>query len=106
MVSCRGLSQGSHENIIKSCSSRTTRGKKYLKSVLISSGDVAGKSNNRAISYKNHSVFQWIRKKLLARVACGNRLIKTIYKVLDEKVEFDTEKALGLLQQHEKSIQN
>lgn len=106
LASWAGLSPGSYESAGKSSSSRTTRGNKYLKSPLVTSGGIAGNLKDRAFSYKYHVVFQRTGKKLVARVACAHKLIRIIYKVLSEKVEYDTEKALGLRQQHKSLIQN
>lgn len=106
LASWAGLSPGSYENAGKRHSSRTTRGNKYLKSALVSSGGTAGNSKDRAFSFKYHTILQRTGKKLLARVACGHKLIRVIYKVLDEKVKYDIEKALGLRQQHKSLIQN
>ncbi|GAA0352926.1 hypothetical protein GCM10008932_02440 [Alkalibacterium iburiense] len=106
LASWAGLSPGSYESAGKSYSSRTTRGNKYLKSALVTSGGIAGNSRDRPFSYKYHVVFQRTGKKLLARVACAHKLIRIIYKVLNEKVEYNAERALGLRQQHKSSIQN
>jgi len=106
LASWAGLSPGPYESAGKSHSSRTTRGNIYLKSVLITSGGVAGNSKDRAFSYKYHVTFRRTGKKLLARVACAHKLIRIIYKVLSDKVEYETEKALRLRQQHKSVIQN
>jgi len=100
LASWAGLSSGSYESAGKSSSSRTTRGNKYLKAALVTSGGIGGNSKNRAFSYKYHTIYQRTGKKLLARVACAHKLICIIYKVLSEKVVYDTEKALELRQQH------
>lgn len=103
LASWAGLSPGSYESAGKKRGSRTTRGNTHLKSMLITSGGIAGNSKDKAFSYKYHKIYQRTGKKIKARVACAHKLIRIIYKVLSEKVEYNTERAFGLRQQHKSS---
>lgn len=99
LASWAGMSPGSYESAGVKKSSRTTRGNKYLKTALIMSGGLAGRSKDPAFSA------MYIRlsgrgSKMKAGVACGHKLLRIIYKVLSCHVHYDKEKALGLLQQY------
>ena len=99
LASWAGLSPGSYESAGVKKSSRTTRGNKYLKTVLISSGGIAGRSMDPAFSH----LYQRISargSKMKAVVACGHKLLRIIYKVLSCHIHYDKEKALGLRQQY------
>lgn len=98
LASWSGLSPGSYESAGKKKSSRTTRGNKYLKSTLVSSGGLAGRSRDPAFS----SLYYRVSKrgsKMKAVVACGHKMVRIIYKMLKDKVPYDERKALGLRQQ-------
>jgi len=98
LASWAGVSPGSYESAGKKTSSRTTKGNKYLKTALTSSGGIAGRSRDPAFSSLYHRLCNR-RSKLEAVVACGHKLIRIIYKILSEKVSYDEKKALGLRQQ-------
>lgn len=98
LASWAGLSPGSYESAGKKKSSRVTRGNKYLKSALISSGGMAGRSRDPAFSSLYHRVSNR-GTKMKAVVACGHKLLRIIYKILDEKVYYNEKRALGLRQQ-------
>lgn len=98
LASWAGVSPGSNESAGRQKSSHTTQGNKYLKTTLISSGGLAGRSKDPAFS----SLYDRIStrgSKMKAVVACGHKLLRIIYKVLSERVHYDMEKALGLRQQ-------
>lgn len=98
LASWAGLSPGSYESAGKSKSSRVTRGNKYLKTALISSGGMAGRSRDPAFG----SLYYRISNrgtKMKAIVACGHKLLRIIYKILIDKVPYDEKRALGLRQQ-------
>lgn len=98
LASWAGLSPGSYESAGKKKSSRTTRGNKYLKAALISSGGVAGRSRDPAFGSLYHRVSKR-GTKIKAVVACGHKLLRIVYKILSEKVPYDEKRALGLRQQ-------
>lgn len=98
LASWAGVSPGSNESAGKQKSSHTTQGNKYLKTSLISSGGMAGRSKDPAFS----SLYDRVSarsSKMKAVVACGHKLLRIIYKVLSERIHYDIEKALGLRQQ-------
>ena len=95
LASWAGMSPGSYESAGVKKSSRTTRGNKYLKTALIMSGGLAGRSKDPAFSRLSGR-----GSKMKAGVACGHKLLRIIYKVLSCHVHYDKEKALGLLQQY------
>jgi len=98
LASWAGVAPGSNESAGKKKSSHTTQGNKYLKTVLFSSGGMAGRSNDPAFS----SLYNRLASrgsKMKAVVACGHKLLRIIYKVLSERVHYNIEKALGLRQQ-------
>ncbi|GEK90374.1 Transposase [Alkalibacterium putridalgicola] len=99
LASWAGLSPGSNESAGKKKSSRITPGNKYLKTTLISSGGIAGRSKDFAF----RSVYYRISSrgsKMKAVVACGHKLLRIIYKILTDKVPYNEKRALGLRQQH------
>lgn len=98
LSSWAGLSPGSNESAGKSSHSRTTRGNKYLKIALISSGGTAGRSKDAAFSALYHRMAAR-GSKMKAIVACAHKLLRIIYKVLSDRVHYETKKALGLRQQ-------
>lgn len=99
LASWAGLSPGSYESAGKKKSSRTTRGNKYLKTTLTSSGGVAGRLKDPAFSSLYYRISSR-GSKLKAVVACGHKLLRIIYKVLSEKVPYTEKRALGLRQQN------
>lgn len=98
LASWAGVSPGSNESAGKKKSSHTTQGNKYLKTALFSSGGTAGRSRDPAFSSLYHRISAR-GSKMKAIVACGHKLLRIIYKILAERVHYDTEKALGLRQQ-------
>lgn len=93
-----GVAPGSYESAGIKKASRTTRGNKYLKTALVTSGGIAARSKDKAFI----QFFNRLSKKgskMKARVACAHKLLRIIYKVLTEHVHYDKEKALGLRQQ-------
>src|SRR5699024_5559302 len=91
-------SHGSYESAGKKKSSRGTRGKKYLKTALITSGGMAGRSRDPAFESLYHRISNR-GTKIEAVVACGHKLLQNIYKILNDKVPYDEKRALGLRQQ-------
>ncbi|SFC66480.1 hypothetical protein SAMN04488102_1171, partial [Alkalibacterium subtropicum] len=74
-------------------------GNKYLKTTLVSSGGIAGRSKDFAF----RSVYYRISSrgsKMKAVMACGHKLLRIIYKILTDKVPYNEKRALGLRQQH------
>lgn len=98
LASWAGLSPGSYESAGKKKSSRVTRGNKYLKAALISSGGMAGRSRDPAFGSLYHRVSNR-GTKMKAVVACGHKLLRIIYKILANKVPYNEKRALGLRQQ-------
>lgn len=98
LASWAGVSPGSNESAGKKKSSHTTQGNKYLKTVLFSSGGMAGRSKDPAFSSLYYRICAR-GSKMKAVVACGHKLLRIIYKILAEGVHYDREKALGLRQQ-------
>lgn len=98
LASWAGISPGSYESAGKKKSSRVTRGNKYLKKALITSGGMAGRSRDPAFGSLYHRVSNR-GTKMKAVVACGHKLLRIVYKVLSEKVPYDEKRALGLRQQ-------
>jgi len=98
LASWAGVSPGSNESAGKKKSSHTTQGNKYLKTVLFSSGGIAGRSKDPAFSSLYYPICAR-GSKMKAVVACGHKLLRIIYKILAEGVHYDREKALGLRQQ-------
>ncbi len=98
LSSWAGVSPGSNESAGKSSHSRTTRGNKYLRIALLTSGGTAGRSRDAAFSALYHRMVAR-GSKMKAVVACGHKLLRIIYKILSERVHYDTKKALGLRQQ-------
>lgn len=98
LASWAGVSPGSYESAGKKKGSHTTPGNKYLKSMLLSSGGMAGRSRDPAFSNLYHRIAAK-SSKMKAVGACGHKLLRIIYKVLSEHVHYDKEKALGLRQQ-------
>ena len=98
LASWAGVSPGSNESAGKKKSSHTTQGNTYLKTTLISSGGLAGRSRDPAFS----SLYYRIAakgSKMKAVVACGHKLLRIIYIVLSKHVHYDEKRALGLRQQ-------
>ena len=98
LASWAGLSPGSYESAGKKKSSRVTRGNKYLKTALVTSGGMAGRSRDPAFGSLYHRVASR-GTKMKAVVACGHKLLRIIYKILDDKVPYNEKRALGLRQQ-------
>lgn len=98
LASWAGLSPGSYESAGKKKSSRVTRGNKYLKKALITSGGMAGRSRDPAFNSLYHRVSNR-GTKMKAVVACGHKLLRIVYKILSDKVPYDEKRALGLRQQ-------
>lgn len=93
-----GLAPGKNESAERKKPARTTKGNKYLKTCLIIGGGIAGRSKEPAFNL----LYRRISNKgsrMKACVACGHKILRIVYKVLDEKIHYDTEKALGLRQQ-------
>ena len=98
LASWAGLSPGSYESAGKKKSSRVTRGNKYLKTALVTSGGMAGRSRDPAFGSLYHRVASR-GTKMKAVVPCGHKLLRIIYKILDDKVPYNEKRALGLRQQ-------
>lgn len=98
LASWAGVSPGSNESAGKQKNSHTTPGNKYLKTVLVMSGGVAGRSTDLAFSLLYNRVSAR-GSKMKAVVACGHKLLRIIYKILSEGIHYNREKALGLRQQ-------
>ncbi|MDB0579428.1 IS110 family transposase [Salinicoccus roseus] len=98
LSSWAGVSPGSNESAGKSTHARTTKGNKYLKIVLVASGGMAGRSKDPAFSALYHRMAAR-GSKMKAIVACAHKLLRIIYKVLSDRVHYETKKALGLRQQ-------
>ena len=98
LASWAGVSPGSNESAGKKKGSHTTQGNKYLKTILYSSGGIAGRSRDPAFSSLYHRISAR-GSKMKAVVACGHKLLRIIYKVLSAHVQYDKKRALGLRQQ-------
>ena len=59
---------------------------------------MAGRSRDPAFGSLYHRVSNR-GTKMKAVVACGHKLLRIIYKILDDKVPYDEKRALGLRQQ-------
>lgn len=91
LASWAGLSPGSYESVGKKKSSRVTRGNKYLETSLITSGSMAGRSRVLAFESLYHRISNR-GTKMKAVVECGHKLLRIIYKILDDKVPYDEKK--------------
>lgn len=99
LASWAGLSPGSYESAEKKKSSRVTRANKYLKTALITSGGMAGRSRDPAFGSLLYYRVSKRGTKMKAVVACGHKLLQIVYKILSDKVPYDEKRALGLRQQ-------
>ncbi|MBA5729207.1 IS110 family transposase [Aerococcaceae bacterium INB8] len=98
LASWAGLSLSSYKSAGIKKSSRTTRGNNYLKTVLVRSGGVTGRSKEPAF---NQLYYRLSNKgsKMKAVIACAHKLLRIVYKLLKERIHYNVEKALGQLQQ-------
>lgn len=94
LASWAGVCPGSYESAGKRKASHITQGNKYLKHVLVMAGGRAGRSKDIAFSAHYHRVAQH-SGKMKAQVACGHKLLRIIYVMLEKKQSYSIEKALG-----------
>jgi len=88
LASWVGLCPGSYESASVVKSSHVTKGNKYLKEALYHAG--------RAATHSNSAKFNQFYERICAKgsaqkaiVACAHKVLRIVYKVLDEGIEFE-----------------
>ena len=98
LASWAGMCPGSNESAGVKKSSHTTQGNKYLKQALVMSVLSVQRAKEETFSL----FYQRISSrgsKMKAIIACGHKMLRIIYKILQSHQPYNSQKALGLRQQ-------
>ena len=98
LASWAGMCPGSNESAGVKRSSHTTQGNKYLKQALVMSVLSVQRAKEETFSL----FYQRISSrgsKMKAIIACGHKMLRIIYKILQSHQPYNSQKALGLRQQ-------